>query len=123
MGSKNEDDIDMRDVKIDVDDTNVEDVPKASAAESRASENEAATPLEDRFGRPLWVHSRLCHCPDDAETDCRFHSPAKPGWEICPYADAQKAKRTDGRWLWKRNPLYGKPLSEDEVTLTTAKAE
>jgi hypothetical protein len=123
MGTKSDDDIDMSDVKIDVDDNTVEEVPSASKSESRASESEAATPLEDRFGRPLWAPTRICHCPNDAATDCRFHSPEKEGWEVCPYADPAKAKRTEGRWLWARNPLYGKPLTEDEVSLASTKVE
>lgn len=78
-------------------------------------ENETATPLTDRHGRDLWVRSRMCFCPDDATTDCRFHNQKEKGWQECPHLElAKKNKHLKGRWLWTRNPLYGKPLTEEE---------
>ncbi len=83
-----------------------------------AGEAFGASPLEDRHGQHLWVRTRQCYCPDNAETDCRYHNVAEPGWEVCPFlAASQKDRKIRGRWLWARNPLYGKaPAVVEEVT-------
>lgn len=71
--------------------------------------------VEDNYGRSKWVKTRKCYCPSNAETDCRFHSPEKAGWEKCPHSPDPKMKfPPKGFWLWARNPMYGKPLTEDE---------
>lgn len=83
--------------------------------QSNVSES-GASPLEDRFGRSLWARTRLCFCTDEALTDCRFHSSKEKGWEQCPNLElARKNSKVKGRWLWARNPMYGKPPTEDEI--------
>lgn len=80
-----------------------------------ASEAYGNEPLEDKLGRDLWIRTRQCSCPDDLITDCRFHSQTEPGWEVCPnLALAKKDKTMKTRWLWARNPRYGKPPTEQE---------
>jgi hypothetical protein len=117
MSSKNDDDVDMSSVRIEVDDTEVE-TPKSEVKSKPPAESEAATPLEDRFGRSLWVPTRVCYCPDTAITDCRFHGTEEKGWETCPYLEMSKSNRQiTGRQLWARNPIYGKPLTEEEAGL------
>ena len=72
------------------------------------SESTTSTPLEDKYGQDLWIRTKQCWCPDDAETDCRFHSEKLPGWEVCPHKPPEYSK-VKGRWLWAHNPNYGKP--------------
>lgn len=96
------------------DDSPAEVVTKAVV--ERPGEGFGNAPLEDRHGRSLWVKTRLCFCPLTAPTDCRFHSPAEKGWEQCPYLEKAKTDNNVlGKWLWAKNSLYGKPLTEDEV--------
>jgi hypothetical protein len=96
---------------------------KQKKAISTPSENFGATPVEDRFGRPLWVKTRECFCPHNSETDCRFHSQKEPGWKTCPHTEAAKSDRSiKGRWLWSRNPMYGKPPTELELQQWAAEA-
>lgn len=88
-----------------------------------ANDGHEGTPLEDKHGRSLWIRTRMCFCPHDAETDCRFHSVKEKGWEQCPHLEsAKKDSKMKGRWLWARNPLYGKPLTEEEEKEQEAQA-
>jgi hypothetical protein len=64
-----------------------------------------------------WIKSRLCFCNDDAPTDCRFHSPKEAGWEQCPNTEAGRAGKAKGRWLWMRNPNFGKISEAAEESL------
>lgn len=73
-------------------------------------ENYGNAPIEDRYGQGLWVQTRLCYCPNDAETDCRFHSPSEPGWEKCPHPETEEYR---GRWLFAKNPNYGKTQPQE----------
>jgi hypothetical protein len=82
-----------------------------------------ATPLEDRYGRSLWAKTRECFCDINAPTDCRFHPVTKPGWKKCPGEALAKSSKRIGRWLWARNPLYGKPLSETEILMRASAVE
>lgn len=79
--------------------------------------------VEDSQGRSKWVRTRKCYCPSEAPTDCRFHNPNELGWEVCPHTPDPKMKfPPKGLWLWARNPLYGKPLTEDEKADTATEA-
>jgi hypothetical protein len=76
-------------------------------------------PLEDRSGQDLWVRTRMCFCRSNDFTDCRFHGVDEPGWATCPATHAaKKDKHMLGRWLWARNPNYGKnkrPVFNEEI--------
>lgn len=104
-------------VEVD-DDESLDDeavVRHRTTSNTAPSEAFGATPLEDRYGRHLWIRTRLCFCPFNAATDCRFHPITKSGWETCPHLPAaQNNQSLQGRWLWARNPMYGKPLTEEE---------
>jgi hypothetical protein len=111
-------------IEVDDDESLDDDLVVQRRTSSSPSQSEAfgATPLEDRYGRHLWIRTRLCFCPYDAPTDCRFHPVTKQGWENCPHLPAAQSNHSlKGRWLWARNPLYGKPLTEEEQ-LETKKA-
>lgn len=47
-----------------------------------------------------WVNTRQCACPDDAPTDCRFHSQSEPGWEVCPHLKGVDPSTVKSRWLY-----------------------
>jgi hypothetical protein len=64
-----------------------------------------------------WVRTRMCFCESNAETDCRFHSEKEKGWEQCPNTEAAKAGKKLGRWLWGRNPSFGKISAAAEESL------
>lgn len=59
-----------------------------------------------------WVRTKYCWCPDDADTDCRFHSRKEPGWETCPWE--RKSGKGSGRWLWISR---GTPVSEEDLSV------
>ena len=58
-------------------------------AQSQAAGNDTI-PTIDRYGNHRHTPTRQCYCPDEAETDCRFHSPTEPGWQTCPYSPGRK---------------------------------
>lgn len=125
MSSRDDDSMDMTNIQIDLE-TNASDAvkPTGEANNIKLPENESATPLEDRLGRSLWVQTRMCYCPDNAETDCRFHSQEEKGWEKCPHTELSiKNRHVKGRWLWARNPVYGKSVLPEETTTSETKSE
>jgi hypothetical protein len=64
---------------------------------------------------PVAIRTRYCACPDNAPTDCRFHSRTEPGWEICPeITDSnQIGALKKGRWLYITT---GEPVNQDDPT-------
>lgn len=80
-------------------------------------EREKATPLSDSQGRPRWVPTRMCWCPKDARTDCRYHSTTERGWEKCPNENLSlltgRGKVTPNQ-LYATNPDFGKPKQKPE---------
>lgn len=64
-----------------------------------------------------WIRTRLCYCDAGAPTDCRFHSQQEKGWEECPNLSLAKAGKKLGRWLWARNPAFGKISAAAEESL------
>ncbi len=64
-----------------------------------------------------WVRTRMCFCDDNAPTDCRFHSQSEKGWEECPNTQLAKDGKKTGRWLWGRNPAFGKISAAAEESL------
>lgn len=84
------------------------------------SEQKVSSASEETNPDP-WVRTRLCFCDSDAETDCRFHSEKEKGWEQCPNTEAAKIGNKLGRWLWGRNPKFGKiSAAADESLLEEA---
>lgn len=91
--------------------------------------SETVTPLpeaqtsaaNDGADTDAWVRTRMCFCFPDAETDCRFHSESEPGWEQCPGTEEARLGKRTGRWLWGRNPNFGKiSAAADESLLEEA---
>jgi len=106
---------DLPEVEDEKDDNVVFVPPKQNTAEN-INESYGSTPLEDRYGRHLWIRTRVCFCDVNSPTDCRFHDTSEKGWAECPNLHiAKKDKNMRGIWLWAHNPLYGKPLTEEEL--------
>jgi hypothetical protein len=114
----------VKDIDIEKDIDNDEGfVMQSGKLPDASSEMYGTTPLVDRFGRDLRIRTRMCFCSTDAETDCRFHSQKEVGWEECPSLElAKKNPNVKGRWLWARNPNYGKPPTEEEQKLWNIEA-
>ena len=75
---------------------------------------EKATPTSDSAGRSRWVITGQCWCPDNAPTDCRYHSRTEKGWETCPSKNLSglfggRKKVQEARNLWATNPDFGRP--------------
>jgi len=93
---------------------------KHSKHVSPIGEAYGSSPLMDRYGQDLQIRTRMCFCPNHLPTDCRFHGTDEKGWEECPFTEQAKVyKNIKGRWLWARNPLYGKSPNGEESVVTT----
>jgi hypothetical protein len=59
----------------------------------------------------------MCFCDTNAPTDCRFHGQDEKGWEECPNTKAAQLGQKLGRWLWARNPDFGRisPAAEESL--------
>ncbi|MNK09924.1 hypothetical protein D3C87_279330 [compost metagenome] len=80
---------------------------ESKTAEITVDVSEDVKPRKTEGG---WQRTRQCACPDDAKTDCRFHSQSEPGWEICPYLVGRDSSTVKTRWLG----IYTNPQLIDE---------
>jgi len=84
-------------------------------------ELEAANAKGTAIVYPVARRTKYCACPDNAPTDCRYHSRSEPGWEVCPEITdaAQIGVLKKGRWLYVTT---GEPLNQDDPTEAQDKA-
>ena len=86
-----------------------QDITIVSPTLTKKELNAPSTPVEDRYGRPRWVRTRMCYCRDTRVDSCNIVMRDK-----CPSEDLDKTQRTAGRWLWASNPDFNTTPVNDE---------
>lgn len=86
-----------------------QDVVIVSPTLSKKELNAPSTPVEDRWGRPRWVRTRMCYCKDSMVDSCNIVMR-----DQCPSEHLDKTQRTAGKWLWASNPDFNTtPVNEE----------
>lgn len=87
--------------------------PRYRAKSQAQAAGNDTIPTIDRHGNPRHIPTRQCYCPEDAATDCRFHSPSEPGWQTCPYSPGRKVGgKLVPTQLFGLNPDFGHAKKE-----------
>jgi len=78
------------------------------------SYDQALNPIEDRYGRPRWVKTRMCYCLHTKLDSCNVVKRNE-----CPSKELDKTQRTSGMWLWASNPDFNNPPPEEIIESTS----